>query len=395
MAEQLTDNFGFSYYEQYDINWHTGINNNFINLDSLLDNIEQDVLGVGSQNLIPHSLWQNDSNSDGIPDLWAEVDGTYVTGKQLQASELMGFAKKIVLTISNSSGSTQYDGIKLAGVIPPNLAIVFSAYIKSVNLKTKLRIYDGANNDADWATHAGAERVEFSHTLAASPSSVDLLVLIEIPDGTSSETVEIHLPMLNVGDKAAAFVPSSGETAQSLINDLYVFGALRTNLDCNQRQLQQLRLQLRTSDPGSPVRGEIWFDDSTGKKRPRFYDNTVSEDLSVAKQIHEWVVAGTLGTGAEQGGVWIAPRSLTIEKAYIYCKTPGTAGSTIVDINKNGTTIFTTQGNRPALAYDDADKKAESGTPDVTSLAEGDIVSIDIDQVAAGAADLSVIIICR
>ena len=89
------------------------------------------------------------------------------------------------------------------------------------------------------------------------------------------------------------------------------------------------------------------------------------------------------------------PRSLTIEKAYIYCKNTGTADSTIVDINKNGTTIFTTQANRPTLAFDDADKKVESGTPEVTDLLEEDIVSIDIDQIATGAEDLSVILICR
>jgi hypothetical protein len=47
------------------------------------------------------------------------------------------------------------------------------------------------------------------------------------------------------------------------------------------------------------------------------------------------------------------------------------------------------------LAFDNADKKAVSGTPDVTALVEGDIVSVDIDQIAAGAADLSLILICK
>jgi len=315
----------------------------------------------------------------------------------LETSEVFGFANKIVLTLDNSSGSIQYDGITLPGIIPPNTVLTFSTYIKSVNLNTKLRIKNGASDiDSPDAVHAAAERVILSGTLDAVESTTDLTLLIEIPDGTTAETVEIHLPMLNVGDKVAAFSPAFGEMGQLLLaGDLYILGKLKTPLDCNQQQLQQMQMHLQTSDPASAVKGEFWFDDSTGKKRPRFYDGTVNEDVSVAKQTKDWTISGTLSVGTELGGVWIVPRSLTMEKAYIYCKNTGTADSTIVDINKNGVTIFTTQANRPTLAFDDADKKAESGTLDVTDIVEGDIVSIDIDQIAVGAEDLSVILICR
>jgi len=352
---------------------------------------------ISKPNFIPHSLFTNDSDADGIPDLWNEVDGTYITGKLLETSEVFGFANKIVLTLDNSSGSIQYDGITLPGIIPPNTVLTFSTYIKSVNLNTKLRIKNGASDiDSPDAVHAAAERVILSGTLDAVESTTDLTLLIEIPDGTTAETVEIHLPMLNVGDKVAAFSPAFGEMGQLLLaGDLYILGKLKTPLDCNQQQLQQMQMHLQTSDPASAVKGEFWFDDSTGKKRPRFYDGTVNEDVSVAKQTKDWTISGTLSVGTELGGVWIVPRSLTMEKAYIYCKNTGTADSTIVDINKNGVTIFTTQANRPTLAFDDADKKAESGTLDVTDIVEGDIVSIDIDQIAVGAEDLSVILICR
>jgi len=352
---------------------------------------------ISKSNFIPHSLFTKDSDADGIPDLWNEVDGTYITGKVLQVSEFFGFANKLVLTLDNSSGSVQYNGITLPEVIPPNTVLTFSAYIKSVNLNTKLRIKNGAADiDSPDAVHVTAERVSLSGALDAIESTTDLTILIEIPDGTSAETVEIYLPMLNVGDKVAAFSPAFGEMGQLLLaGDLYVFGKLKTALDCNQQQLQQMQLHLQTSDPASPVKGEFWFDDSSGKKRPRFYDDTVNEDVSVAKQTRDWMISGALSVATELGGVWIIPRSLTIEKAYIYCKNTGTTDSTIVDINKNGTTIFTTQANRPTLAFDDADKKAESGTPDVTDLVEGDIVSVDIDQIAVGAEDLSVILICR
>jgi hypothetical protein len=123
--------------------------------------------------------------------------------------------------------------------------------------------------------------------------------------------------------------------------------------------------------------------------------HSVTPAQAGVKHTKEWYLSGALSIAVEQGGVWIVPRALVIEKVYIYCKTTGSVSSTIVDINKNGTTIFTTQANRPDLAFDDGDKKAESGAPDVTALVEGDIVSIDVDQIATGAADLSAIIICK
>jgi hypothetical protein len=104
-------------------------------------------------------------------------------------------------------------------------------------------------------------------------------------------------------------------------------------------------------------------------------------------------VAGALSVATDQNGVWIAPRSAMIQYVYIYCRTPGSAGSTIVDVNKNGTSIFaTTQANRPTLAYDDADQVAKSGAPDTTALVENDVLSIDIDQVGTDAEDLTVIV---
>ncbi len=102
-------------------------------------------------------------------------------------------------------------------------------------------------------------------------------------------------------------------------------------------------------------------------------------------------VPGTLVVATDVAA-YVAASALTIEAVYIYCKEPGSAGSTIVDVHLNGTTIFTTQGNRPTLAYDDADQVAKSGAPDTTSVDEADVLTIDIDQVATGSSDLTVVI---
>jgi hypothetical protein len=59
------------------------------------------------------------------------------------------------------------------------------------------------------------------------------------------------------------------------------------------------------------------------------------------------------------------------------------AGQVIrVDVNKNGTTIFTTQGNRPSIAIAGVTSKVTN--MDVTTLADGDYLTFDIDQIGVG-----------
>ena len=68
-------------------------------------------------------------------------------------------------------------------------------------------------------------------------------------------------------------------------------------------------------------------------------------------------------------------------------------GSTfIVDVNLNGTTIFTTQGNRPTIA--DGANVSTFVLPDVVTVAPGDRLSYDIDQIGSGTAgsDLYVVV---
>jgi hypothetical protein len=103
-------------------------------------------------------------------------------------------------------------------------------------------------------------------------------------------------------------------------------------------------------------------------------------------------VEGALIVTPDVNGVYICPRAGLILYVYIYCRDPGSAGSTKVDVHLNGVTIFTTQANRPTLAWNDADQVARSGVPDIAAVAENDVLSIDIDQIATGAKDLTVVV---
>lgn len=69
---------------------------------------------------------------------------------------------------------------------------------------------------------------------------------------------------------------------------------------------------------------------------------------------------------------------------------PPTGSAVILDINKNGTTIFTTQANRPNIAVG-ANSDLNSA-PDIDTLSVGDYLTVDIDQVGSSFAgsDLTV-----
>jgi len=89
---------------------------------------------------------------------------------------------------------------------------------------------------------------------------------------------------------------------------------------------------------------------------------------------------------------FVCPGAGVIRYVYIRCKTPGNANSTIVDVHLNAVTIFTAQANRPELAWNDPDGVAKSGIPDVTVLAENDVLTVDVDAIGTLAADLVVVI---
>lgn len=100
----------------------------------------------------------------------------------------------------------------------------------------------------------------------------------------------------------------------------------------------------------------------------------------------ETVAALTTGTAK---GTRLVPFYARILDVIARSGTAGSGGtSDIIDVNLNGTTIFTTQGNRPTLLQGDTGWWSVSGlgatspVPDVVMLAPGDIISYDVDQQA-------------
>lgn len=88
------------------------------------------------------------------------------------------------------------------------------------------------------------------------------------------------------------------------------------------------------------------------------------------------------------------PFAATIVGVSMAVNTAPTGAAIIADVNKNGTTIFTTQANRPTIAAGAFATAAEVTNMNVTSIAAGDYLTVDIDQVGStvSGADLSLFI---
>ena len=110
---------------------------------------------------------------------------------------------------------------------------------------------------------------------------------------------------------------------------------------------------------------------------------------------YAFAVTGTLTIGADKAPTLEAIDTETITEVRLVVKTAPTGAAIIVDVNKNGTTIFTTQTNRPQIAI--SATEGQSTTIEVSGLVKGDNLTIDIDQIGStvAGADLTVEVICK
>lgn len=108
-----------------------------------------------------------------------------------------------------------------------------------------------------------------------------------------------------------------------------------------------------------------------------------SADSAVApRTTYPFSAAGTLAVKAGTNRLYNdTGRTLTIIAVRASVGTAPAGASVIVDVNKNGTTIFTTQTNRPTIVAASTTDTAD--TVEVSSWAAGEYLTIDIDQVGS------------
>ena len=83
-------------------------------------------------------------------------------------------------------------------------------------------------------------------------------------------------------------------------------------------------------------------------------------------------------------------RTLTISEVHCEVNTAPVGAAIIVDIHKNGTTIFTTQSNRPQIA--DGANAGNSTTIEAPSWANDTYLTMDRDQVGSGTAGSDLVV---
>lgn len=107
------------------------------------------------------------------------------------------------------------------------------------------------------------------------------------------------------------------------------------------------------------------------------------------RQTDTYTYPGTLAAGTGTVRRYF-PHNATITRVSVGVGTAPTGQSIKVDVNRNGTTIFTTQGNRPEIAA--AGFSDTSSIPDVTAITAGQYITIDIDQVGSGVAGADLVV---
>jgi hypothetical protein len=90
----------------------------------------------------------------------------------------------------------------------------------------------------------------------------------------------------------------------------------------------------------------------------------------------------------------VVDRNCKVKEVYLQVETaPGSGKTLTIDINNGGTTIFTTQANRPSITG--TNTTGVSLAPDLPDIYENDEITMDVDTHDGSAAKLSVYVRCE
>lgn len=112
------------------------------------------------------------------------------------------------------------------------------------------------------------------------------------------------------------------------------------------------------------------------KVRPTVNGAGIATEIAVVT----FYVPSTVSTGTGTARFRVRG-SWTIVEVNASVNTAPTGSSLIVDVNKNGTTVFTTQSNRPTIAI--SGFSAAAAAVNVTSIVDADYLTLDVDQVGS------------
>lgn len=97
-------------------------------------------------------------------------------------------------------------------------------------------------------------------------------------------------------------------------------------------------------------------------------------------QVQVFTVPGTLSVGTGRAKFYI-PGPITLGNVRASVGTAPTGADITIDVNKNGTTVFTTQTNRPKIFA--GQTLVSTSTPNITEFTTGDYITVDIDAIGS------------
>lgn len=113
----------------------------------------------------------------------------------------------------------------------------------------------------------------------------------------------------------------------------------------------------------------------------------LSGGAASAPVVFSYSGAATVGAGTFRYPI---PLPATIHGVYVTADTAPVGADLIVDVNKNGITIFTTQTNRPTVPA--GSNISTIAVPDVTSVSTNDYITVDIDQIGSTTAGSNLVV---
>jgi parallel beta-helix repeat protein len=204
-------------------------------------------------------------------------------------------------------------------------------------------------------------------------------------DCTDCSVVNNEVAGASVGtDNTYSGIIIDGNSDRNLVQGNRIRHAGQTN-----KPLYGIRIDDSTCDKN--IVGANSLVNSTKTSGNEFSDAGTGTVIPAAKTL-TFAQAGTLITGAGVGRARVEADSLFLG-AEAMVNTAPTGASILVDANKNGATIYTTQASRVAIAAS-ANSGAQAGAPDVKTASAGDYITVDIDQIGStiAGADLTVFV---
>lgn len=168
--------------------------------------------------------------------------------RQISNLEIKNFSQQLIRSVYDISKNIYDDLYNIAPGREDSLPTASVDYLGKIMLipqagaddKVYICIYDANSETYEW--------IEIGRVDSLATKALDNLASVAINTSLISDT-----------DDTDDLGSSSKQWKDLYIDGLAYIDGLGENIDFNQKQALQLVIENRTSDPGSPVTGQIWF----------------------------------------------------------------------------------------------------------------------------------------